>query len=177
MKSSKKMLLVLAFAWMTGLLVAVSSPSDVLSRFEILNEYASLYVCLFSYKNALGSASEFPEVTRLYHSLLVWTIPLFSIVSYRWMKLRVGRERDGILFKRVLSIFNKLALIALLPIWIGLIWFVGMNDGGDVRLVPFGSSRGALGLFGISLPFLVGVLFSAIAFSVRRVFFEKGGEK
>lgn len=175
MRSNKKILITIALVWIAGLTVALWSPADVLSQFPILNEYVSLYIAVLSYKKALGSASSFPEVTQLYHSLMAWTIPLFSILSYRWMTGRVGKERDGLLFKAELSITNKLVLILLLPIWIGLIWFVGMNDGGDVRLVPFGTSRNALGLFGVSFPCLIGVLLSASIFSVQRVLFEKKG--
>jgi len=174
MSSRRKILMTIALAWLVGLAIALKSPADILSQFPILKGYVTSYVSLFSYGSSLGSSSSFPEVTQLYYSLMAWTIPLFFILSYQWMRSRVGKERDGLLFKVNLPIANKFSLILLLPVWFALIWFVSMNDGGDVRLISFGTSRGALGLFGLSFPCLTGVLLSASIFSIQRVFFEKG---
>lgn len=171
----KYSLLFIALAWVLGLTVALLSPDDILGSSAVLTAYVSTYLNFFSYSRALGSESSFPMVTQLYHSLMAWTMPFFAVLSYSWMKGRVGRERDGLLFKAKLSVGNKLALMLLIPVWACFIWFASMNDGGDVRLVPLGSSRVALGLFGISFHCLPGAMLSAIVFSIQRVFFEKGG--
>ena len=158
------------------MLVAIYSPADVLDRYPILQPYVATLIDLLSYKEVLGSESSFPQVSKLYHSLMVWTIPCFALVSRWWMSARVGRDRDSLLFKQHLSTFNKAALISLTPFWVALIWFASMNHGGDVRLVPFGSSRVALGMLGLSIHFLVGAMISAIYFSFQRVLFDKGGK-
>ncbi len=157
--------------WCVGIFIAIFAPIDILEKAPLLKTYVNQILRLISSEGKLGSQSNFPQVTQLYYALLVWTIPFFFIISHSWMMTRVAKDRDGLLFKERLSMANKVWLILLLPIWVAFIYFASLNHGGDTRLVSFGASRWALGLFGIAFPLGVAAMMAVIAFSVRRVFF------
>lgn len=161
--------------WCIGIGVAAFAPIDILEKVPALKIYVEQMLGLISSGSRLGSRSNFPQVTQLYYALLAWTIPFFVIISHSWMMTRVAKDRDGLLFRRKLSIANKVWFILLIPIWIAFIYFASLNHGGDTRLIPFGGSRWALGIFGIAFPLGVGAMIAVISFSVRRVFFENGG--
>lgn len=158
--------------WLIGVVIVVFAPVDILDRVPALKACVDRVLLLVGSGDRLGKRSDFPQVTRLYHALLVWTVPFLVVISHSWLMTRVAKDRDGFLFKPSFSVVNKVCLILLLPIYIVIIYFASLNHGGDTRLFAFGTSRWALGLFGIAFPLAVAAMVAAIIFSVRRVFLE-----
>lgn len=159
--------------WCIGAILAISTPTDILDYSPAIKLYVDPVLTLISPDGKLGSRSNFPQVTQLYYALMVWTVPCFAIISHSWMLTRVAKDRDGLMFKQKLSITNKVWLVVLLPVWAIFIYFASLNHGGDTRLIPFGGSRWALGIFGVAFPLGAGVMLALIGFSIRRVFFER----
>jgi hypothetical protein len=166
---------VVLILWCAGLMAALFSPTDVLDKSKALKIFVDAVLSWINPRGNLGSRSNFPQITQLYYALVAWAIPFFVVIFNSWMQTRVGRDRGGLLFRKNLAMPCKLFVVLLLPIWVALIYFASLNHGGDTRLFLLGSSRLALGVFGVLISLGVGALFALICFSVRRVFFEKGG--
>lgn len=152
-----------------GWAIALFAPDDVLEH-PLFRSYASLMAPLVNPRGLLGTRSAFAQVAVLYHSVVIWTLPAWLVVWWRWMNGRVGVDRTGILFKPRLSLGNRIALLVLLPLWVALGWgLFTLNHGGDTRVFAFGSSRVSLAFLGLAVPAALAVLAALAAFSVRRL--------
>lgn len=155
---------------LAGFAIALFAPDDVLES-AVLRGYVSLMSPLINPKGLMGTRSAFSQVTLLYHAVAIWSLPAWLVVVWRWMNSRVGVDRTGILFKLRLSLGNRIALLILLPLWLGLAYgLFSLNHGGDARLFAFGSSRIQLATLGMATYAASAALISLAAFSIKRLF-------
>ena len=160
----------LAVLWLAGGLVALFVPEDVLDM-AVIRSYLSLVLPFANPKGLMASRSDFPQVTLVYNAVVVWSLPAWVAVWWKWMNGQVGRDESGILFRRRLSLGNRLGLVVLLPLWMGLAYAgLTLNHGGDARLFAFGTSRVQLALFGMASPLAGATALVLAAFTVKRLF-------
>lgn len=89
--------------WALGIVIALVTPEDILSRSSLLRGYAEGFASLFPYMSRAAVRSAFPEVTLFFHAAM-WTIapvwlgilfmmPIEKIISFkkqmerRWLLL------------------------------------------------------------------------------------------
>ena len=59
--------------WVLGIIIALITPDDILSRSILLRDYAEWFADIFPYMNRAAARSAFPEVTLFFHAVM-WTI-------------------------------------------------------------------------------------------------------
>lgn len=165
--------------WLLGLLVGLFAPITILSDNWVLQAYVSAMVFVTNPKGLMGTKSLYPEVSALYYAITIWSLPLWTLVSWKWMNSQVGSNKTDMIFKVHLSIANRLTLLLLLPLWIFLTYAgFSLNHGGDTRMIAFGTSRLQLAVFGVAIQVSVALTLSVALFSAKRFFsFNQTGEK
>lgn len=162
----------LCMAWLLCFLIAGYAPDTVLDA-PALRAYVNLMAPVANPKGLLGTRSQFPQVTLLYHAVAVWTFPAWLAVWWIAMNNLAGRDAGSILFKPRLSTANRLVLLLLVPFWLALAYAaLSLNHGGDARLAAFGSSRVQLAVLGMAFYAGGAAALVAAAFSVKRALRE-----
>jgi hypothetical protein len=166
----RAILIAILTIWLLGLFVGIFAPADVLSSTPFLQEYVSAISFISNPKGLIAARSTFPEVSALYHATVIWSLPLWILLSWKWMSDQLKTNKTDMLFKPTLTIGNKFLLILLLPIWL-LLTYAGfsLNHGGDTRIFAFGTSRMQLAIFGMALQICIAITFSIAIFSVKRL--------
>ena len=100
--------------------------------------------------NTYARQSSFPDAARAYHSIIWWTFPMFSVVSYRYL---AGLNGMFVKSRKELTIASYLTMI-FYGIFFTFFAYVGffMNKGQNVRLIEFGTSIKQFLFFGLVLP-------------------------
>lgn len=161
---------VIAALWLAALGIGLFAPHQVLVDVAALRAYEALVSHVSNPAGLLGTKSTFPQVTRLYHAVVIWSFPAWLVACWTWMNRQIGPDRTDLLFKLRLSTANRLFMLLTLPLWLGLAYAsLAMNHGGDTRLVAFGTSRLQLALFGMLWPAIGAALLALAAFSARRL--------
>lgn len=176
--SYRMMFIAVLIVWFLGFLVGAFVPTTVLTDSWALQRYVSAMSFVVDPKGLISSKSAFPEVTTLYHSIVCWSFPFWFLVWWKWMNSQIGIGKTDMIFKSRLSIWNRLVVLLLLPLWLFLTYAFTLNHGGDTRLVAFGTSRLQLAIFGMAIPAGMAGTLALALFSIKRVFTsEKVGKK
>ena len=157
--------------WFLGFAVGAFAPTTVLADNWVLHQYVSAMSFIANPKGLMAARSTFPEVSALYHAVICWSLPFWFLVWWKWMNSQVGVDKTSMIFKVKLSLWNRLVLLLLMPLWLFLTYAgFNLNHGGDTRMIAFGTSRLQLAIFGMG--FQVGVTGSLalVFFSIRRFF-------
>lgn len=117
------------------------------------------------------SQSSFPNAARAYHSIIWWALPMFAVISYRYL---AGLNGIFIKPRKDLSVRNYFTIV-FYGIFFTFFAYAGFfwNKGQDVRLVEFGTSIKQFLFFGLVWPgsvsfcLMVGVCF------FRKIIFGK----
>ena len=85
-------LLVALGPWALGVVIALVTPNDLLSRSGLLQGYTGWFANLFPYMNRAAARSAFPEVTLFFHAVMwsiapVWLGILFMMPTNKIMPL------------------------------------------------------------------------------------------
>lgn len=166
----RRLFLLVLLIWIVTFAIGLFAPRSVLSDHEPLKIYADAVSSLIDVAGSNYQRSDFPEVSKLYHSISILSLPLWICIWFKWMRGQVGRSKDGVLFKDRIGVAGRLIGLALVPLWIFLAYAFLLNHGGGTRLFQFGSSRTQLALFGMAFAAGMGGLVSLAAFSVWRAF-------
>lgn len=146
-------------------LLALTMPEGVLTEWPQLRPFCEFMVLLFPVIGHYTVTSTFPEVTKLYMSLMLasspfaFLAPFCSLYPDRRLFLPIQRSdtRSIPIDKHILSatLFSFLA-----PVLVYFHWFV--NPGLDIWFMNFGTSRASLAMFGwfitLAIPFIVGAV-------------------
>ena len=121
--------------------------------------------------NTYASQSSFPDAARAYHSIIWWTFPMFSVVSYRYL---VGLNGIFVKSRKELTIGSYLTMIFyglffIVFAYAGFFW----NKGQNVRLVEFGTSIKQFLFFGLVWPGSVAFCFTTGVCFFRKIIFGK----
>jgi hypothetical protein len=153
-------------------MVALLSPEDVLDRSVLAGLLAkgiSAVLPVYQY----ASKSHFGQMAILYNAVVWCSFPF--LVRLFWLYLQT--RPTGLLTrdKEMLRWFEYLILVFLaIPISVLMVYaFVFMWNGLDTRLVPFASSRLALGVFGICIPGGGAFFLTVAAGCIKRIFVGK----
>lgn len=130
-------------------LVALFAPDTVLTDNGLLRVYADAVTNIVDVRGNNYGRSSFPEVSKLYHSIAMLSVPFWICIWLGWMRRSVGRNSRGLLFRKKLTLFHRIVLLAMVPIFMLLAYAFLLNHGGDTRLVSFGTSRIQLATFGM----------------------------
>lgn len=163
-------LAVIAVFWLAGVFIALFAPSHSHSTDSFLGGYIRFMLAILMPRG--GGASLHPFAFEFYYSFVWWSLPFWFSLWIGWLKKKIGILKSGLIFKPVLSIGNRFALLIMIPLWLALLYFCTLSDGQDVRIFKIGTSRIQLALFGISVPALAGGLLALIVQSFRRIFWR-----
>lgn len=145
-----------------------------LNEIPFLRDYVEISIQLTTLGDITSGAS-FPDATKVYYSFSWLMAPLFFIICWRWGKASDGKH-DALLFvsSEKLTIWNRLGLLLLTPVWAGLCiggWYA--FDGGDARLFKVGSSLTMLVCFGWVAPAALGSSSFLFLASIKKAFLGK----
>lgn len=142
---------------LVGLVIAAWSPHDVLAENSLAERYVSLISAVLPL-DRYASHSAFPQVAKLYYSIVWLAFPFALIATWAVCRERDGKG-DGLLFrpKDKLGFFPRVALLVLSPLWLFLAYVGLFYWGGDTRLFAFGSSFLQLSMLGILGPILTAI--------------------
>lgn len=156
--------------WLIGFLVGAWAPTTVLDDHWLARQYASVMSFVADPRGLIQSKSNFPQVTALYHAVIVWGLPLWFMLWWKWMNSQVGPNKTDMIFKASLSFGNRLTLLLLLPLWLFLAYAAfSLNHGGNTRMFAFGTSRLALAIFGMGGQIAASGMLALALFSIKRL--------
>ena len=103
--------------WVLGIIIALITPDDILSRSILLRDYAEGFADIFPYMNRAAARSAFPEVTLFFHAVM-WTI------APVWLGILFMMPNDKIIpFKNQME--RRWLLLFWYPLFLWLLIFVG----------------------------------------------------
>lgn len=88
--------------WALGVVVALITPDDILSRSSLLRGFAEWFSSILPYMNRAAIRSAFPEVTLFFHAVMwsiapIWLGILFLTPAAKIISFRKQRERRWLL--------------------------------------------------------------------------------
>lgn len=157
--------------FLAGFLIAIFSPTTVLSDNKLLSIYADTMAQTISLCGGKKNKSEFPEVTKLYLATTCWSIPFVFLVCWKYLNSQINIQ-DTPLFRDPKTIMGRIQLSAILIFLLTLLSLTLMSDstGKDTRAHTH-DARFNLGLFGILTGGSgVAALTAGFLFSAKRLF-------
>jgi hypothetical protein len=156
----------LAFVWLSGLLVAVAAPQTVLADHALPRGLVAI-ADIFTPATRFSVRAAFPQVAALYYALVWLAAPLMFLKTVDAM--RKSNRRGSLHLKRSeLSLTNVLVHMITVAFFSALFlvfWFA--YQGQETRFFDPATSRVQLGLLGMFLPFM-GCAFLALIFLILR---------
>jgi hypothetical protein len=110
---------VIAALWLAALGIGMFAPHRVLDEWAAPRAYEALMSHVSNPRGLLGTKSTFPQVTRLYHAVVIWSFPAWLVACWTWMNRQIGPDKTDLLFRLRLSTANRLFMLATLPLWLG----------------------------------------------------------
>lgn len=88
--------------WALGVVIALVTPDDILSRSSLLRGYAEWFANIFPYISRAAAHSAFPEVTVFFHAVMwsiapIWLGILFLTPAAKIISFKKQRERRWLL--------------------------------------------------------------------------------
>ncbi len=88
--------------WVLGIIVALVTPDDILSRSILLRDYTEWFADIFPYMNRAAARSAFPEVTLFFHAVMwtiapVWLGMSFMMPADKMISFKKQKERRWLL--------------------------------------------------------------------------------
>lgn len=88
--------------WALGVVIALVTPDDILSRSSLLRMYTEWFGGIFPYMSRAAAYSAFPEVTLFFHAVMwtiapVWLGALFLLPANKIVSLKKQMDRRWLL--------------------------------------------------------------------------------
>jgi hypothetical protein len=161
--------LVFGITWAIGFAVAVFAPDDVLARHAGLQSFVDHLAIAIPSLKVMGSRSDFPEVTRLYHAVAWLFVPFYALLMLRSMLRRDGRvlKEDARAYLDEYSL-KTISVVVLLQLMFAaiLVFLLDYDDGRDIYGSQFNTSRLFLGFFGLITPLAAALAIAGLAFQI-----------
>lgn len=131
--------------WVLGIIIALITPDDILSRSILLRDYAEWFADIFPYMNRAAARSAFPEVTLFFHAVM-WTI------APVWLGIWLLIKPDTRLYEKQKKhrLFMIFALMTMLGLLIFMLKYSFTSDSLTRSQLIMSYSRLGLGFVGVS---------------------------